>query len=485
MLKNHPKGLMTLFFTEMWERFSYYGARGILILYMVATIRDGGFGMDDATAAAIYGIYTALVYLLALPGGWFADKIVGQRQAVFYGGVFIAAGNLSLALPVFREVFFPTGLLLIVVGTGLLKPNVSAIVGDLYPDKDEKRDAGFSIFYMGINIGAFFGPLVCGFLGEDINWHLGFLAAGIFMILGLIQYKYNLKNFGDAGMLKVDSIDEIKQAKRNFGFGIIGITLLIILLYLANTFGIISMTLQGLAAATGIIIVSLAFIYFLYVLIFVKLNTVEKKRVVVIFFLFVGAALFWSGFEQAGSSMNLFAERHTDRMIFGWEMPASWFQSVGALFIIIFAPIFGSLWIRLANRNPSIPAKFGLGLLILGVGFLLLMWGSTFIGQNDYGVSPMWLITTYLLFTFGELCLSPVGLSSITKLSPRPLVGTMMGTWFMGAALGNLIAGLVAGQFGRLPLPELFGNVAYIVLGAGIVFLLLTPFLRKMTGGIK
>jgi POT family proton-dependent oligopeptide transporter len=485
MFKDHPKGLMVLFFTEMWERFSYYGMRGILILYMVASIREGGFGMDDTTAAAVYGLYTALVYLLALPGGWFADRIVGQREAVYYGGVLIAAGNFSLAVPILRDVFFPLGLVLIVIGTGLLKPNVSAIVGDLYPEKDAKRDAGFSIFYMGINIGAFFGPLVCGFLGETVNWHLGFLAAGIFMTLGLIQYKHNLKYFSDAGVLKVESVDEIDKAKKNLNSAVITLVLLALIIYLVHEFGIIEITLQGMAAATGIIIVSLAFLYFLYVLIFGGLDFVEKRRVIVIFFLFIGAALFWSGFEQAGSSMNLFADRYTDRMFFDFEIPASWFQSVGALLIIIFAPLFGALWVKLGTRNPSIPAKFGLGLILLGAGFMMLMWGSGFVSNDGPGVSPGWLISTYFLHTFGELCLSPVGLSSVTKLSPRPLVGQMMGTWFMGAALGNLIAGLVAGQFEKLPLPELFGNVAYLALGAGVVFLLITPFLKKMTGGIK
>lgn len=485
MFRDHPKGLMVLFFTEMWERFSYYGMRGILILYMVASINEGGFGMDDTTAAAVYGLYTALVYLLALPGGWFADRIVGQRDAVFYGGSLIAAGNLCLAIPMWRDLFFPLGLVLIVIGTGLLKPNVSAIVGDLYPEKDAKRDAGFSIFYMGINIGAFFGPLVCGFLGENINWHLGFLAAGIFMIFGLIQYKYNLRYFGDAGVLKIESTEAVTKAKKNFKTGIIGLLLLTLIVYLVNDYGIIDITLQGMAAATGIVIVSLAFLYFLYVLIFGHLNIVDKRRVILIFFLFIGAALFWSGFEQAGSSMNLFADRYTDRMFLGFEVPASWFQSVGALLIIIFAPIFGALWVKLGDRNPSIPAKFGLGLILLGAGFMMLMWGSGFVSNDGPGVSPGWLISTYFLHTFGELCLSPVGLSSVTKLSPRPLVGQMMGTWFMGAALGNLIAGLVAGQFETLPLPELFGNVAYLALAAGAIFIFLSPLLKKLAGGIK
>lgn len=485
MFKEHPRGLMVLFFTEMWERFSYYGMRGILILYMVAAIDEGGFEMSDVTAAAIYGLYTALVYLLALPGGWIADRILGQQKAVFYGGVLIAAGNISLAIPTLREFFFPAGLTMVVLGTGLLKPNVSAIVGDLYPEGGARRDAGFSIFYMGINVGALFGPLICGFLGEGINWHLGFLAAGIFMTLGLIQYKFNLKHFGDAGILKDQSNEAISQSKRSFGYGMGAVVLLSIILTLAHNMGIVTLTLQGMAAATGVIIISIAIVYFLYVLLFGHLETIEKKRVIVIFLLFIGAALFWSGFEQAGSSMNLFAERLTDRVVFGFETPASWLQTINPLFIIIFAPLFGSLWVWLANRNPSIPAKFGLGLLLLGVGFLVMMWGSTYTDPNGPGVSPAWLISTYFLHTTGELCLSPVGLSSVTKLSPKHLVGQMMGTWFMGAALGNLIAGLVAGQFETLPLPELFGNVAYISLGAGVLFLLFTPLIKKLIGDIK
>lgn len=485
MFKEHPRGLMVLFFTEMWERFSYYGMRGILILYMVAAISEGGFGMDDGTAAAIYGLYTAFVYLLALPGGWLADRIFGQQKAVFYGGALIAAGNISLAVPTLREFFFPTGLILVVIGTGLLKPNVSAIVGDLYPEGGARRDAGFSIFYMGINVGALFGPVICGFLGESINWHLGFLAAGVFMVLGLIQYKYNLKHFGEAGILKGQTEDTKAQAKKNFGYGLGAVVALTIVLTVLHNLGIVSLTLTGMAAAAGVVIIGLAIFYFSYVIFLGKLQTIEKKRVFVIFLLFVGAALFWSGFEQAGSSMNLFAERLTDRVIFGFEAPASWLQTINPLFIIIFAPLFGSLWVWLGKHNPSIPAKFGLGLIMLGVGFMVMMWGSTYTNPDGPGVSPAWLISTYFLHTVGELCLSPVGLSSVTKLSPKPLVGQMMGTWFMGAALGNLIAGLVAGQFETLPLPDLFGNVAYIAIGSGIVFLMLTPLIKKLIGDIE
>jgi POT family proton-dependent oligopeptide transporter len=263
------------------------------------------------------------------------------------------------------------------------------------------------------------------------------------------------------------------------------VVLLTLALTLVQNLGIIKLTLEGIAAASGVIILSLAVLYFLYVLIFGHLTSIEKKRVIVIFFLFIGAALFWSGFEQAGSSMNLFAERLTNRMVLGFETPASWLQTINPLFIILLAPVFGSLWVWLGSRNPSIPVKFGLGLILLGGGFMVMMWGSTYTDPNGPGVSPAWLISTYFLHTCGELCLSPVGLSSVTKLSPKPLVGQMMGTWFMGAALGNLIAGLVAGKFETLPLPELFGNVAYVSLAAGALFLLFAPLMNRLTGGIK
>ncbi len=482
MFKGHPRGLSVLFFTEMWERFSYYGMRGILVLFLTAAIEAGGYGMNTQTAGAIYGLYTALVYLLALPGGWIADNLLGQRQSVFVGGIIIAAGHFSMAIPL-QETFY-LGLILIVSGTGLLKPNVSAIVGELYPEGGARRDAGFSIFYMGINVGALVGPLVCGFLGEGINWHLGFAAAGVGMVMGLIQYKIGIKHFGESGVLREDASQRISQSKRNFFSGIGIIVLIALMLTILHNTAIIHLTLQGVAQWTGIIIVGLAILYFLYLLIFGKLDTGEKKRIIVIFFLFIGAALFWSGFEQAGSSMNLFAERLTDRMMFGFEAPASWLQSINPLFIIIFAPVFGSLWVGLANRakEPSIPAKFGLGLLLLGIGFLVLAWASGFASVENK-VTPMWLVLTYFLHTTGELCLSPVGLSSVTKLAPKHLVGQMMGIWFMGSALGNLIAGLLAGQFEAMPLPELFGMVFLISGGAGLLFLIFAKPIQKLAKG--
>ncbi|MCL7956782.1 MAG: peptide MFS transporter [marine benthic group bacterium] len=482
----HPRGLSTLFFTEMWERFSYYGGRALLILFMTASIAEGGLGMDAATAAPIYGIYVAAVYLFAMPGGWIADRLIGQRNSVLWGGVLIAAGNFSLATP--GLAFFYLGLILIVLGTGLLKPNVSAIVGDLYPEGGARRDAGFSIFYMGINIGAFIAPLIVGGLGEKVNWHLGFAAAGIGMVFGLIQYRYGFKFLGEAGALKDEARSSRSQALRMAGLGVAAVLAIAAVLYWLSSAGILNITIQGAAQATGVIILGVAVLFFASVLAFGHLESIEKKRVVVIFFLFIGAAIFWAGFEQAASSLNLFADQRTDRVLFGWEAPTTWLQSVNPLFIISMAPVFAWLWVWLGSRDPSIPVKFGLGLVLLGMGFFVVAWAATYTTPEmaesaALGVSPAWLIATYFLHTCGELCLSPVGLSSITKLSPPKYVGQMMGTWFLGAALGNLIAGLVAGYFDTLPLPGLFAWVAITVVVAGIFFFIFSRPINKLIGG--
>ncbi len=383
----HPRGLRVLFFTEMWERFSYYGMRGILLLFMVNAVETGGFGLDAETGGAVYGLYTAMVYLMALPGGWIADRLVGQRRAVFIGGVIIAAGHFCMAIPL-TETFY-AGLVLIVIGAGLLKPNVSAIVGDLYPEGGARRDAGFSIFYMGINLGAFLGPLVSGYLGEHVNWHLGFSAAGFGMVLGLVQYQMGIKHLQGAGELTQRTPEQFQKDWRTLYRGLFITATIILSAALLHYSGLITLSLAGIAQFLGGFIVALALLYFAYLLILGKLEPQEKKRVVVIFLLFIGAALFWSGFEQAGSSFNLFAERLTNRVIFGWEMPASWLQSVPALFIIIFAPMFAWLWVWLASREPSIPTKFGLGLMFLGGGFLVLAWGATYTQNNPNGVSVM------------------------------------------------------------------------------------------------
>jgi POT family proton-dependent oligopeptide transporter len=510
----HPRGLFTLFFTELWERFSYYGMRALLVLFMVAAVQTGGLGIDDRTATAIYGIYTAAVYLLALPGGWIADRLLGQQKAVWYGGIIIALGHFTMASPLLRDWYaglagpmsaelhlgieytaFYMGLLLIVIGTGLLKPNISAIVGELYQgDAGARRDAGFTIFYMGINLGAFAGPLVCGFLGEKIDWHYGFGAAGVGMVLGLVQYRMSGAYLGDAGLRPHADPDPVRDAseKRRGGLYVgVGTGALLLTALLMLT-GVLDVDPVTLAQGTGVFIVALAALYFAYLFLFAGLDTGEKKRVAVIVALFFGAAMFWSGFEQAGSSLNLFAERYTDRTLFGWVHPASWYQSLNPLFILILAPFFAWFWVSLARRNlePSTPLKFALGLAQLGAGFLVMFFAATLLvaGGGEDSVLPTWLLMTYLLHTLGELCLSPVGLSAVTKLAPRRYVGQMMGVWFMGAALGNLIGGLVAGYFGDESLeqmPERYMTIVMTTVGAGVLFAVFSRPLRRWMGGVR
>ena len=476
----HPRGLSTLFFTEMWERFSYYGMRGLLILFLVASIQNGGFGLTDRTAAAIYGLYVGLVYMMALPGGWVADRILGQRRAVFVGGCFIAAGHFSMAMGLVPS--FYLGLILIVIGTGLLKPNVSAMVADLYPEGGARRDAGFSVFYSGINVGAMLGPLVCGFLGEKVNWHLGFGAAGVGMVLGLLQYRFGGKYLGNAGLrLETAASAGDRSAVRKLVLGVAVFLGLIAVAAALQFAGVVHLTLYGVAQGAGLFMLALALVYFGAIIFLSRLSRAEKKRIGVIFVFFMAAVLFWAGFEQAGSSMNLFGERMTQRVILGWEMPASFLQSVNSIFIILLAPVFGALWLRLGRRQPSAPAKMGFGLAFLAIGFFVLAWGASF-AEGGLRVSMMWLIVTYLLHTVGELCLSPVGLSFVTKLSPRSLVGQMMGTWFMGTALGNLIAGLAAGGFQGMGVEELFLSVAKVTGVAGLILLVLAKPIRKLMG---
>jgi POT family proton-dependent oligopeptide transporter len=487
----HPRGLSTLFFTEMWERFSYYGMRAILVLFMVATVERGGMGLDDVSATAIYGLYTMFVYLLALPGGWLADNIFGQRKAIWYGGIIIAAGHFSMALPFTESFFF--GLVLIVLGTGLLKPSISTIVGGLYPENESaRRDAGFSIFYMGINLGAFLAPLIVGYLGEVIDWHLGFGMAGFGMVLGLIQYKLTESRLQQVGV--VPNAEHTPEFIKKVKMGLVVAAVALALFVGAIMAGLIAINPLAIAEASAYVILSMVSLFFAYVIFFGGLDAAEIKKVIVIAFLFLFAAMFWSGFEQAGSSLNLFAERYTDRNFFGWLMPTSWFQSINAIFIIILAPVFGWLWVALANakRELSMPFKFGLGLVQLGLGFFVLVFAANIALANEAGAGPGWLVLTYLLHTMGELCLSPVGLSSITKLSPKKFVGQMMGIWFMATALGNLIAGLVAGRFSDEAitanpslLPDQFMLIFYFTAGAGLVMIVLSPFIKKLMGNVK
>jgi len=483
----HPPGLSTLFFTEMWERFSYYGMRAILILFMTAQVggENGGLGLDESQAGAIYGIYTSLVYLLSLPGGWVADKLWGSRKAVFVGGCIIAAGHFSMAIPTMATFFI--GLGLIIVGTGLLKPNVSAMVGDLYAMGDPRRDSGYSIYYMGINIGALLGPTLCGLAGENYNFHLGFSLAGVGMLLGLIQFRMGGGRLRQAGLLQTaDSAATLAKRGRTF-YSATGVALAAVaLLALLTTSGVVPLTIERIAAGLGSGILIVAALFIAYLFFGAGLDAEEKKRFAVIVWLCLLAAVFWSGFEQAGSSMNLIARDLTDRIIFGWEMPTSWLQNVNPIFIVVFAPVFGWLWIALARRNanPSTPLKFALALLLLAAGFLVLVWGYAN-ATPDATVSMAWLIVAYFFHTVAELCLSPVGLSSMTTLAPQGRTAQMMGLWFVAAAFGNLIAGIVAGGLEGLPPSELFQQVATTIGLCGLAALLLSPIVRRFTEPAK
>jgi POT family proton-dependent oligopeptide transporter len=555
----HPRGLVTLFMTEFFERFTYYGMRALLVFFLTAAATAGnpGIGVSEATAGAIYGLYTGAVYLFSLPGGWIADRLIGQRNAVFWGGVIIMIGNFMLSIPGAPPLFY-LGLAVIVVGVGLLKPNISAIVGELYKDQPgARRDAGFSIFYAGINLGALLAPLVAGTIGEAWNYRGGFFVAGLAMAIGLVLYRITEENLGNAGVEPHPTSPE----ERVRGFRILyasaaALAILVGLVY----FGAIPVSVTQLAQGAGIAMSALGIVYFAAVLIFADLTPEERGRIGVIAIFFLCAAMFWAGFEQAATTFNLFARDYTDRALdpaidfmihlpttvvvtacllvalFGFcfykssgrkwrifhgastlalaglgfglysylashgftdpvrvfvpEYPASWWQSANPIFVVIFAPMFAYMWVALGARNldPDAPAKFGLGLLLLGFGFLVMMGAAQVVISSGAKVGGAWLLMTYLLHTIGELCLSPVGLSNVTKLAPQRFVGQMMGTWFLGTALGNLAAGLVGGHVGGgavAEMPSQFLTMAFVGGGVGLLMLALSPMIRKMMGGVK
>jgi len=486
----HPRGLSTLFFTEMWERFSYYGIRPLLVLFMTAALVDGGFGFERTQASAIVGIYAACVYLASLPGGWIADRWLGLRRSIYYGAILIALGHLSIALSaVFEKRAFFAGLILIVMGTGLLKPNISAIVGDLYPEGGARRDAGFSIFYMGINVGALIAPLITGLLGERVGWHYGFGAAGVGMLLGLVTYRIRAdRTLGPLGVEPSGSPQE--QARvRSITLGAAALIALMVVLGMAGVY-----TIDPVAIGERMrdVMLAIAVLYFAYLFLFAGLDGGEKKRIAVIVVLFVFATIFWSAFEQAPTSLNLFSADFTDRMLFGWEVPILWLQSVNSLFVITLAPVFAALWVAMAKRGADLssPAKFAFGLFFAGLGFLLMVTASDRVISLGEGarVSMLWLSGSYLLQTLGELSLSPVGLSSMTKLAPRRFVGQMMGVWFLASALGNLIAGLVGGHVNPenlAEMPQLFQRTAMsLFIAAAVLALMIVP-IRRMMGEAK
>ncbi len=489
----------------MWERFTYYGMRALLVLFLVAAVSDGGFGIDDKTAAAIYGLYTAGVFLAALPGGWIADRLIGGQRAVLIGGLAITLGNAILALSRSPHGFY-FGLLVIVVGVGLLKPNISAIVGQLYPEGGARLDAGFTLFYIGINVGSTLGPLVTGAARQYIGPRAGFGAAALFMAVGVIQFYWTRRYLGSAGTsvaagpepgaglpaaaAHAGSVGAGAPTKKPWLGLWIGVAALSMIAG-AILVDWIPVNAVGLAQITTATIVTMAIGYFAYFFIAGHLSAEERRHGVVLVVLFVGCALFFSGYEQAGSSMNLFAERYTDRVIhfLNFEIPAEWFQDINPAAIVLFAPLFAWAWIALAKRNmnPSVPAKFAIGVILMGSGFLVMAAAATLVAAGSK-VSPNWLIFTYLLHTYGELCLSPVGLSYFTKLAPKRFVGQLMGMWFLAISMGNLVAGLIAGEFDAdhlAAMPGQYMHIVYFSVGLGAVLLLLSRPVKKLMGNIQ
>ncbi|ADV66588.1 peptide MFS transporter [Deinococcus maricopensis] len=472
-----PLGLSVLFATELWERFSFYGMRALLPLFLATSAAQGGLGYSDAQSASTYAIYNALVYLAALPGGFIADRLIGARRAVLWGGLTIAAGHFTMAVP--GTLFFFLGLLLIMLGTGLLKPNISAMVGQLYAHDDTRRDAGFSLFYMGINLGAFLAPLVCGYLGQKINWHLGFAAAGVGMLLGLAWYVLGGRHLGQAGLQPGNPLAAHERAPlaRQVALGVLAVlvagALLRVFLPHINPIDVLTFVVFGATLWV-----------FANVLRGGRLNAEDRRRMTAFVWLFLASALFWMIYDQGGSLLGLFAEQKTNRTLLGFQFPASWYQSLNPMFILVFAPLFAALWLRLGARQPSTPVKFVYGLGGVGASFLL-MGLAAHAASGGHLISPLWLVGVYLLQTLAELTLSPTGLSVATKLAPASLSGQMLGVWFLATSVGNAIGAQVARLSETLSPSGYFTVVGALAVAAAVVLLFGARPIARLMGGVK
>ena len=440
----HPIGLRTLFLTEMWERMSYYGMRALLVLYMTgaATGFNPGLGWSQVEAQAIYGIYSGMVYFMVVPGGWIADNILGHQKAVLIGALIIALGHFTLAIPI-EQTFF-LGLIFVVLGTGLLKGNISTIVGQLYEGQDDKRDSGYTIFYMSINIGSTLGFLICSYLGEKIGWHWGFGAAGIGMTFGVIQYIKHRHLLGDAGMHPNEMPDEKRLKYTNYlKVSLVGMFLVIG----AGLLGFFVIDPRFFAEQFAYFLTIIAGLYFIYLFLFAGLNAAERKNLILLFLLFIGAAAFWSGFDQSAGSLNIFARDYTDLSVAGYVIPVGWLQFANPVIVVLFAPIFAGIWAQLARMNldPSLPFKFAIGLLFMALSFFIMIIAVN-IAIESSPVGMQWLLLTYLFQTWGELALSPIGLSAFSRYGPKRYMGQMFGLWFLASAIGGVLAGLLGGE---------------------------------------
>lgn len=481
----HPKGLQTLFFTEMWERMSYYGMRALLVLFMTATLQEDGLELSTATAVAIYGLYTASVYFMGLPGGWIADRLIGGQKAIWYGGIVIMCGHLVLAIP--NEKTFFLGLILVVLGTGLLKPNISAVVGQLYSVEDQRRDSGYAIYYMGINIGSLIGYTICGYLATNVGWHWAFGAAAVGMACGLVQYRMTLSNLQGVSAQAEAPMSE--QRTRTSWTLIIAFLLGLAVITGMALSGVFVINAIATARYTAVVFTLMFFVYFSLIYFRGDLSDIEKKGMLALLLVCVASACFWSGFEQAGSTLNLFARDYTDRMIGNFEIPPAWFQSANAFFIIVLSPFFAALWINLGKRmvTPAYGIKCAVGLIIMASGFIVMFFAAQ-IAATGMKAAPYFLVLTYFLHTVGELCLSPIALSAVSKLSPKRFIGQMMGIFVLTYSIGNIIAGLLAGNFdpnnvGQIP--NLYLQIVVFSVGVGALILLLGLVTRNWEKAVE
>jgi POT family proton-dependent oligopeptide transporter len=488
-LFGHPMGLFILFLTEMWERFSYYGMRALLVLYMTSSTlgddaRGAGLGWTSQEALALYGWYTMLVYLMSIPGGMIADKLLGQKKAVLLGAVILCIGHGVLVLT--DTWAFYAGLGLVIAGVGLLKPNISTMVGGLYPQGDIRRDKGFSIFYIGINTGSLLATMVIGFVVVKYGWHAGFGLAGIAMLLGLVVYIWGQKYLTHVGNLEVQEANELDESSYGRLFG----DLLKSPTQLLFTGLILALSLFGwynLGWAFGLLFLFLTVIVALMMMIYKELSSQQDKdRFVVLLLSFIMVIIFWGAFEQAGGLMNLYTDTKTDRMLLGWEIPTVMFQSLNAGFIILFATVVAGFWAKrkLKGKEASSIFKMATGIIIMGFGFVFMVFAAMEFEKSGSS-SMIWLVLAYLFHTIGELCLSPVALSFITKLSPVKYASLMMGVYFAATGLGNKVAGIIGESASNLGEYSVFlGILIFTVVIGGLFMVLLKP-LNRLTHGAE
>lgn len=478
-----PLGLRTLFLTEFWERFSYYGMRAILIFYMYVAVEKGGLGMDQTTAASIMAIYGSLVYMTSVVGGFISDRLLGPRRTVFWGGVAIMFGHIVLSLPIGMSGLFGS-ILLITIGTGLLKPNVSDMVGTLYTDDDPRRDSGFSIYVMGINLGSLFAPLVVQWTASEFNYHAGFSLAAIGMFIGLIVYWIDGKKYLPASGLKAPDPITDKERKTVINrvvYGVIAIVVIILIMLFTH-----SLTIDNFIVILSVLGIALPIVYFIIMLRSKKVNATERSRVVAYIPLFIAAAIFWAIEEQGSVIMALFVAEQTKLSAFGMNLQAGWFQSLNPFFIIIYTPFFAWLWIKLGKRQPSSPTKFWLGLVFTALSYFVLIIPLMGVGTGK--VSPWWLVAQWGLIEIGEMLVSPVGLSATTRLAPKAFKSQMMSMWFLADSAGQAVnAQLVKVFHAGDPANEMmfFGITGAFLIVAAIILAVLVPKIKPLMKGVN